>query len=248
MGLKSRLRQYSNANGSLGLALAVVALVVVLIYGCLCLSGWVMAAEPIDLHARLPHLGFLTPLEADFGRRILTAALLGALIGHERRAPDRPAGVRTMALVSLSACLFCISSAYGFVDSPGVHAWDPSRVTASLPTGVGFLGGAVIYKHAKDDHHEVIGLTTATSIWISAAIGVASGCAMYFVAFFGTCMVIAMLRFGPRNPTAEQEGPDSEPSGIIRISEPADMPSDGSVRNPLLKGKLVSRKSLDASR
>ena len=57
MGLKSRLRQYSNANGSLGLALAVVALVVVLIYGCLCLSGWVMAAEPIDLHARLPHLG-----------------------------------------------------------------------------------------------------------------------------------------------------------------------------------------------
>ena len=78
--------------------------------------------------------------------------------------------------------------------------WAPSRIAAALPSGVGFLGGAVIYKQARNQgHQEVHGLTTATSIWISAALGVASGCGLYFVAIFGTCTVIATLRFGPRS-------------------------------------------------
>jgi uncharacterized membrane protein YhiD involved in acid resistance len=179
-------------------------LLVVLIYAGLCFADALLAVEPIDLRARRPSFGYTTALEADYGRRIFSATLFGAFLGHERRAPDRAAGVRTMALVSVGACLFTISSAEGFVDSPAKD-WDPSRIAAALPAGVGFLGGAVIYKQAKDDHQEVHGLTTATSIWISAAIGVASGCALYFVAIFGTCTVIAMLRFGPRNPIPADE-------------------------------------------
>ena len=105
---------FSNANGSIGLCLATLALIVVLTYGYLSFSDAVLAAEPIDLKARRPNLGYMTALEADYGRRILAAAILGALLGRERRAPDRAAGVRTMALVSVGACLFCISSGQGF--------------------------------------------------------------------------------------------------------------------------------------
>ena len=114
MPLERFTSAFSNANGSIGLCLATLALILVLTYGYLSFSDAVLAAEPIDLKARRPNLGYMTALEADYGRRILAAAILGALLGRERRAPDRAAGVRTMALVSVGACLFCISSGQGF--------------------------------------------------------------------------------------------------------------------------------------
>lgn len=78
-------------------------------------------------HTRVPLLLFLTPQEVTFGRRILLAAVYGALIGLERRSADRPAAIRTMSLVSLGACLFSICSAYSFLDGP--EHWDGARVS-----------------------------------------------------------------------------------------------------------------------
>lgn len=77
-------------------------------------------------------------------RRMLASSFLGAIIGWERRAADRPAGIRTMSLVSMGACLFTITSIYGFMDGP--QTWDASRVTAAIPSGVGFLGAGLMWK------------------------------------------------------------------------------------------------------
>lgn len=121
-------------------------------------------------YMRLPRLLWLTREECSFGRRLLASVLLGGIVGWERRMADRPAGIRTMALVSLGACLFSINSAFGFVDSP--MAWDASRVSAAIPSGVGFLGAGLIFKEADKDKitgdttHVVHGLTTSASLWI----------------------------------------------------------------------------------
>eukprot|EP00746_Dinoflagellata_sp_MGD_P024069 gnl/MRDRNA2_/MRDRNA2_156461_c0_seq1.p1 gnl/MRDRNA2_/MRDRNA2_156461_c0~~gnl/MRDRNA2_/MRDRNA2_156461_c0_seq1.p1 ORF type:complete len:302 (-),score=50.10 gnl/MRDRNA2_/MRDRNA2_156461_c0_seq1:155-1060(-) len=167
-------------------------------------------ANPLYIHEpgwrTVRHLELLglTRQEADFGRRLLASTILGALIGLERRAPNRPAGVRTMALVSLGACLFTISSMFAF--EGGTQEWDASRVSAALPSGVGFLGGAVIYKHGgneKGSMPEVMGITTACSIWLSCAVGVCCGGGLYFVGFFGVAAMVAVLRYGPRSPGQE---------------------------------------------
>jgi hypothetical protein len=94
------------------------------------------------LHARARYLMWLTPKECEFCRRLIASVLCGAVIGWERREADRPAGIRTMALVSLGSALFTIDSAYAFLQGP--MAWDASRIAAAIPSGVGFLGSALI--------------------------------------------------------------------------------------------------------
>lgn len=113
---------------------------------------------------RIPFLFYLTLEECDLSRRMATSVLLGGLIGYERRASDRPAGIRTMSLVSLGSCFFTISSQLAFRDSP--MTWDSSRVTAAIPSGVGFLGAGLIWKGSLSDGsggevHQVHGITTA---------------------------------------------------------------------------------------
>lgn len=151
------------------------------------------------------HLAYLTPEECSFGRRIVIAALLGGLIGWERRSADRPAGIRTMSLVSLGACLFSICSAFAFIEGP--MNWDGSRVAAAIPSGVGFLGAGIIWKQVnKDgDGHTVSGLTTAASIWLSAAVGIACSGELYFAATFSVAVMLIMLRFGPRTPSDDDQ-------------------------------------------
>lgn len=148
--------------------------------------------ESYRVDRRFELLG-MTRREADFGRRMVFSIVLGTVIGVERRAPNRPAGVRTMALVSMGACIFTLASAYAFEE--GSQAWDAARISAALPSGVGFLGGAVIYK----DKADVTGLTTATGIWVACAVGTVCGGGMYFTASFGTAGVVSILRFGPRS-------------------------------------------------
>jgi MgtC family len=98
----------------------------------------------------LPYLLFLSRLQCNLGRRLLASGLLGGIVGWERREADRPAGIRTMALVSLGVCLFTINSMYTFLNGP--MGWDSSRVAATIPSGVGFLGAGLIFKDAhKDD-------------------------------------------------------------------------------------------------
>ena len=149
-------------------------------------------------HIRQPILLGLTPMECSFGRRLVMSILMGGVIGWERRQADRPAGIRTMSLVSLGSCLFTINSAFAFVGGP--MEWDASRISAAIPSGVGFLGAGLIFKKTSDDENNMVvhGLTTAASVWLSAAVGIACGGELYFAASFGTCLMMLLLRFGPR--------------------------------------------------
>ena len=151
---------------------------------------------------------------------MMFALIIGALLGIERRESNRGAGVRTMSLVSLGACIFTIGSIYAF--EAGTQTWDSSRVAAALPSGVGFLGGALIFK----DSGQIKGLTTACGVWLACAVGMCCGGGMYFVAFFGVAGVVAMLRFGPRSPMPEDEAempapaPKESPSLIEGLDHP----------------------------
>jgi putative Mg2+ transporter-C (MgtC) family protein len=145
---------------------------------------------------RIPALLYMSVEECIFGRRIIAAVAMGGLIGWERRQAERPAGIRTMALVSLGSCLFSITSAFAFLHGP--MAWDASRVSAAIPSGVGFLGSALIFKQQDAGAHTVHGLTTAASVWLSAAVGIACSGGLYFVASFSCAIMLVLLRFGPR--------------------------------------------------
>ncbi len=123
------------------------------------------------------------PNALDLLLRLFVALFLGAVIGTERERQERAAGLRTVTMVSLGSCLFTIIGAYGF--SPT----DPSRVAAQVVTGIGFLGAGTIFLR-KD---LVRGLTTAATIWTTAAIGMAAGTARYFEAAFTTLLVLAVL-------------------------------------------------------
>lgn len=115
--------------------------------------------------------------------RLLAALVLGSIIGLERERQERAAGLRTVTMVSLGSCLFTIVGAYGFSQT------DPSRVAAQIVTGIGFLGAGTIFLR-KD---LVRGLTTAATIWATAAIGMAAGTARYFEAVFTTLLILAVL-------------------------------------------------------
>jgi putative Mg2+ transporter-C (MgtC) family protein len=107
--------------------------------------------------------------------RVALAAALGGLLGFERELSDQPAGFRTHILVSLGAALFTLAGAYGLqsfaAGSSGRAAIDPTRVAAQVVTGIGFLGAGAIIRRGVN----VRGLTTAASLWVTAAIGLAVG-------------------------------------------------------------------------
>ena len=130
--------------------------------------------------------------QLDISVRILVAAVFGALIGFEREIHEHPAGMRTHLLVSLGSALFTVVSIFGFVGvlDPGQGSLpDPSRVAAQIVTGVGFLGAGAILKFGTS----IRGLTTAASLWTTAAIGMAAGAAEYILAGVGTAIVLFSL-------------------------------------------------------
>jgi putative Mg2+ transporter-C (MgtC) family protein len=100
--------------------------------------------------------------------RVLVAALLGALLGWERQRAGKAAGLRTHMLVALGAALFVL-----FPAEAGMSIADLSRVIQGVATGIGFIGAGTILKRAESEHVE--GLTTAASIWLTGAIGMAVG-------------------------------------------------------------------------
>jgi len=123
--------------------------------------------------------------------RLVTATALAGLVGLDREHRRSAAGLRTHALVGMSACLLMIASAFGFADilgTPGVGL-DPSRIAAQIVTGIGFLGAGTIIAHGES----VRGLTTAASIWTVAAIGIAVGGGMYRAAILGTALALILL-------------------------------------------------------
>jgi putative Mg2+ transporter-C (MgtC) family protein len=129
--------------------------------------------------------------------RLLVATVLGFLIGAERGREGKPAGVRTHGLVSLGSAVFTVVSIMGFGGTG-----DPARVAAQIVAGVGFLCAGVILH----DRGGVYGLTTAASLWVSAAIGTAAGTGMMLLSAFAALLAFLVLRFGPRQ-RVKPEGP-----------------------------------------
>lgn len=135
------------------------------------------------------------------------ALLLSAAIGLEREVRQKNAGLRTHTLVGVGAALFMLISKYGFTDvlEPRLVVLDPSRVAAQIVTGVGFLGAGLIFVRRDS----VRGLTTAAAIWVTAAIGSASGAGLPVLAVLTTVIyfLIAVVfpvvtRRLPRSATA----------------------------------------------
>jgi putative Mg2+ transporter-C (MgtC) family protein len=137
-----------------------------------------------------------TSLSLDGGvvARLLTAAVLGALVGVEREASDQPAGLRTHIAVALGAALFGVISTLGFVEFDQRRAnsllqADVTRVASNVVVGIGFLGAGVIFRQGST----IKNLTTAASLWTVAAIGLACGVGDLGTAGIATVVLILSL-------------------------------------------------------
>lgn len=122
-------------------------------------------------------------LQAETIGLIVIAALLSMIIGLDRERRDRPAGLRTHMLVGVGACLFTILSMHAFPSG------DPGRVASQILPGIGFLGAGAILKQRRD----ISGLTTAASVWSTAAIGMAVGTGSWLLALGATLMIWVIL-------------------------------------------------------
>jgi putative Mg2+ transporter-C (MgtC) family protein len=139
-----------------------------------------------DEFSDLPDAGRTTRIVV----RLVTAAVLGGVLGFERAQKGKSAGMRTHMLVALGAALFVLVP-----QQSGVSDADMTRVLQGLTAGVGFLGaGMIIKNHEQDD---VKGLTTAAGIWLTAAIGVAAGLGKEVTAILSTLLALAILTTVP---------------------------------------------------
>ncbi len=125
--------------------------------------------------------------------RVSLAAGLGGAIGIERELREREAGLRTHMLVSVGAALFTLVSAFAWTDWQFSNAsgivFDPTRIAAQIVTGIGFLGAGAIIRQGLS----VRGLTTAATLWVVAAIGMATGAGFYSAAVITTILVLLSL-------------------------------------------------------
>jgi putative Mg2+ transporter-C (MgtC) family protein len=153
--------------------------------------------------------------------RILVAAALGGIVGIERELRDQPAGFRTHMLVSMGACLFTLVGAFGFqsftggTDAHRIQA-DLTRVASQVVVGIGFLGGGTILRHGGN----IRGLTTAASLWITAAVGLAVAMGYFFAATATSLLAVFALAglkpiekrfFGKGGVKMEDEPPETMP-------------------------------------
>ena len=120
----------------------------------------------------------------DVPQRLLLAAGLGAVIGLEREYHQKPAGLRTNILIALGSALLTILSI-----SLGTASSTPDRIAAGIVTGIGFLGGGAILRSGKVVH----GMTTAATIWVNAAIGMAAGIGEFRLAIAATGITLIVL-------------------------------------------------------
>lgn len=111
--------------------------------------------------------------------QIIYSIILGFLIGLEREASGKEIGIRTTALISLGSTLFCLISSV-------LITGDPTRIIGQVVTGVGFIGAGLIFRSDNHTH----GLTTATTIWCTAAVGALVGIGLYKLAFVGMLSII----------------------------------------------------------
>ncbi len=152
--------------------------------------------------------------------RVVVAAALGGAIGLERELRDREVGLRTHMLVSVGAALFTMVSAYAWADwrfstEEGL-VFDPTRIAAQIVTGIGFLGAGAIIRQGLS----VRGLTTAATLWVVAAIGMAAGVGYYWAAVVTTGLVLVSL--GPLRILAYRVSARTRPEeGRLAVQLPA---------------------------
>lgn len=142
--------------------------------------------------------------------RIGIAVVLGGVIGYERQTLDKSAGLRTHMLVSLGAALFMVSAILitQDFDEPGVATrLDPTRIGATIVTGIGFLGGGIIFRQES----RIQGVTTAAGLWVSAAIGLACGAGYFIVA--GGSVLLTVVILGLIRPMERRIEPRSDHPG-----------------------------------
>ena len=159
--------------------------------------------------------------------RLALASALGGLIGVERELREREAGLRTHLLVAVGSALFTIVGAYGFHDfldsGANVVRTDPTRIAAQIVTGIGFLGAGAIIRQGLS----VRGLTTAATLWVVAAVGMACGAGYYDAAVITTTLVLLalyplriiayrmLIRFRPEDGRLLVEIPAGQPPGEV---------------------------------
>lgn len=127
--------------------------------------------------------------------RLLLAGLLAGILGWERESARKSAGLRTHMLVGIASALFTVLAELAVRDYPGAEGGlraDPIRVIQAVAIGVGFLGSGVIFVSKSGE--SVVGLTTAGSIWATAAIGIAAGLGYYILAVGATLLLVGVLR------------------------------------------------------
>jgi putative Mg2+ transporter-C (MgtC) family protein len=135
------------------------------------------------------------PSHADLALRIFIAMVLGGAIGLERELKDKSAGLRTHISVALGCALFGMISAYSWQHfgkiprNDSSYQVDVTRIASTMVTGIGFLGGGAILKHGAS----VRGLTTAGSLWVTAAIGLGVGLGEYFISTITTVALLVAL-------------------------------------------------------
>ncbi len=155
-------------------------------------------------------------LQLDLSVRLIVGAGLGLAVGFEREIHGHPAGLRTHMLVAVGSALFTVLSAYGFggvMAGAGTPApIDPTRIAAQIVSGIGFLGAGAILK----DGIVIRGLTTAASLWATAAVGMAAGAGEYIISIVGTAVILVSL--WPINALAERLHGSAIPAVQLRLA------------------------------
>lgn len=156
--------------------------------------------------------------------RLFTAAVLGAVLGAEREADGQDAGLRTHLMLALGAALFGLVSVGGFDDFAAERdatnfQVDVTRVASYVAAGIGLLGGGVILKHAGG----VRGLTTAASLWVAAAIGLACGVGFWVPALVATAVgVLSLAALRPVRALLQRYGRSKPNRAVIVLAPNAD--------------------------
>lgn len=121
--------------------------------------------------------------------RLVTAMVLSSLIGLEREYHHKPAGLRTNVMVGLGSTLITIASIKALDLFPDLKTVDPTRIAAQIITGIGFIGAGAILRPVSGTNQNVVGLTTAATLWVVCGLGIAIGMGFYFEAILTTILV-----------------------------------------------------------
>ncbi len=179
--------------------LAVIAVLFLSLMVASCLVGHGPATDASSLLHRLGGLiGATSPAgrpangqgsisRIDVFLRLLVALTLSTLIGAEREYHGKPAGLRTNAVVGLSACLMTCAAVL-IVDVYPTLRIDPTRIVGQIITGIGFIGAGVILRPTNGGNH-IVGLTTAATLWLVCGLGITVGLGFYAEAIVTTIMV-----------------------------------------------------------